>query len=374
MNNAVEKHLFARADAQGVPLKVTLELTPLCNLACRMCYLRHTPQEVREKGGLLPPDFWRALIPALREAGTLFVALIGGEIFTLPWLGELYTELHRSGFYLNFTTNGVLLADGVPDWLAAHRPRYATVSLYGASDESYRRLTGAEQGFTDTAAGIENLLRAGIPTKLNALIGPENAGELEDIVRFAKERELPLLATAYSFPNGVRNACTGYRRLEPEAAARAELELRRLSRSPQDFAAWLMRLRSESAPEPERWRHFNCRAATSTAWISWRGRLSACGMLEEPSVSLQSEHFPEAWRQLREKTADVTLSEDCARCPLRGRCSVCPAMLYAESGSFASVPRSLCRFTEELIRLAEEENIPDLPPGILENGGFEEPC
>ena len=378
MDNALERYLFARADRTGVPLKATLELTPLCNLACRMCYLRHEPGEVRDKGGLLPPDFWRGLIPALREAGTLFVALIGGEIFTLPWLEELYTELHRSGFYLNFTTNGVLLADGVPDWLISHKPRYTTVSLYGTTDETYRRLTGAEHGFTRTVAGIENLLCAGIPTKLNALIGPENVGELAEIARFAKERELPLLATAYQFPNGVRNTCTGYRRLEPEAAARAELELRRLTRNPQAFADWLAWMQSPPFPEPERGRRFRCRAAGSTVWISWRGRLSACGMLEEPSVDLRDgTPFPEALRRLREQTAAVTLSEDCATCAKHSHCSVCPAMLYTESGSFDRVPHYLCRFTKELIRLASEEPIPEGltgNPETIRNEGAEELC
>ena len=360
MDNALEHYLFARADRTGVPLKATLELTPLCNLRCRMCYLRHDAGEVRDKGGLRPPEYWMGLIPALREAGTLFVALIGGEIFTLPWLEELYTRLHGSGFYLNFTTNGVLLAEGVPEWLIRRKPRYATVSLYGASDESYERLTGVRDGFTRTAAGIENLVLAGIPTKLNSLIGPENAGELREIAAFARERGLPLLATAYQFPNGVRNAGTGYRRLEPEAAARCELELRRRTKTPEEFAGWLARMRSPSAPEPERGRHFTCRAAGSTVWISWRGRLSACGMLEEPSEALPSgEDFPASLARLRETTRAITLSEECACCPLRSLCSVCPAMLYAENGSFAGVPDYLCRYTKELVRLAGEEPLPE---------------
>ena len=34
------QHLYARATAAGTPLSGTFELSPLCNLNCRMCYAR----------------------------------------------------------------------------------------------------------------------------------------------------------------------------------------------------------------------------------------------------------------------------------------------------------------------------------------------
>ena len=87
--------------------------------------------------------------------------------------------------------------------------------------------------------------------------------------------------------------------------------------------------------------------------------------------------FPEALRRLRERTAAVTLSEDCATCAKHSHCCVCPAMLYTESGSFDRVPHYLCRFTKELIRLASEEPIPEGltgNPETIRNEGAEELC
>ena len=101
-------------------------------------------------------------------------------------------------------------------------------------------------------------------------------------------------------------------------------------------------------------------------------------VLEEPSVDLRDgTPFPEALRRLREQTAAVTLSEDCATCAKHSHCCVCPAMLYTESGSFDRVPHYLCRFTKELIRLASEEPIPEGltgNPETIRNEGAEELC
>lgn len=41
--NSNEKILALRAAAMHVPLAGTFELIPVCNMDCRMCYIRTTP-------------------------------------------------------------------------------------------------------------------------------------------------------------------------------------------------------------------------------------------------------------------------------------------------------------------------------------------
>ena len=38
--NMVERRLFAKAYEKSVPIYGVLELTPLCNMNCDMCYVR----------------------------------------------------------------------------------------------------------------------------------------------------------------------------------------------------------------------------------------------------------------------------------------------------------------------------------------------
>ena len=36
----VTEYLYRKASAAGVPLSGTFELTPVCNMDCKMCYVR----------------------------------------------------------------------------------------------------------------------------------------------------------------------------------------------------------------------------------------------------------------------------------------------------------------------------------------------
>ena len=57
----VEKMLIQSAASKGRPITATLELTPLCNLRCDMCYIRLDLQQVRCRGGLHPVADWLVL-------------------------------------------------------------------------------------------------------------------------------------------------------------------------------------------------------------------------------------------------------------------------------------------------------------------------
>jgi MoaA/NifB/PqqE/SkfB family radical SAM enzyme len=47
----IEQQMFAMAAEKKVPLYGVLELLPLCNLNCDMCYVRMSREEMEEVGG-----------------------------------------------------------------------------------------------------------------------------------------------------------------------------------------------------------------------------------------------------------------------------------------------------------------------------------
>ena len=49
-SSALVEYLQTRADAKGIPLSGTFELTPVCNMSCNMCYIRKTPKELAKTG------------------------------------------------------------------------------------------------------------------------------------------------------------------------------------------------------------------------------------------------------------------------------------------------------------------------------------
>ena len=129
------------------------------------------------------------------------MALTGREMRPCwPQKVAVCKKLYKNGFYINITTNATLLSEKIPEWFKSIPPRYVTVSLYGASDKTYEKVTGNSQGFTQTIKGLERLLQAKIPVKLNYVIVPENKNDLQSVYQIKEKYQLPILATSYCFP------------------------------------------------------------------------------------------------------------------------------------------------------------------------------
>ena len=355
MSNDLEQYLVQKASAIGTPIKATLELTPLCNMKCKMCYIRHSMNEMQEQGGLKPVSYWKSLISEMKEMGVLFVALIGGEPLTYPGISSIYEELVKNGFYVNLTTNGTLLSESIPMWLKKHPPRYVTVSLYGASDTTYEAVTGNKNGFSQTIAAIKRLLQAKIPVKLNYIEIPENMQDLEAIFALKNYYQLPILATSYCFPQVRKDNVSPGIRFSPRDCAVEELRIRQLN-APEQYENFCHYLASGYF-EVNTVKHTNkiyCHAGNSTFWITWQGNMVPCGIMKNISIRAEQNTLQESWSLLKEKISCVQTSPKCAVCRKREVCQVCPAIMEAETGQINGCPDYLCQMTEEMIRYCAE--------------------
>ena len=54
----VRDKLWKKAGQEGIPLTAAFELLPVCNFACKMCYVRKSMTEVQALGGLKDADWW----------------------------------------------------------------------------------------------------------------------------------------------------------------------------------------------------------------------------------------------------------------------------------------------------------------------------
>ncbi|MGN1082159.1 MAG: radical SAM protein, partial [Candidatus Avispirillum sp.] len=135
------KHLFRKAVSRGVPLSGTIEVSPVCNFNCRMCYVRKSPQEVAAgERRMLEVGDWLRIAAQARDAGALYMLITGGEPFLWPGFRTLYEELVRLGFLVTVNTNGSLIDKDTVEWLKKLPPVRLNITLYGASDETYGRL------------------------------------------------------------------------------------------------------------------------------------------------------------------------------------------------------------------------------------------
>ena len=217
----ITEFLHSKASRLGIPLSGTFELTPCCNMACKMCYVRMTRSEQEAIRPLRSAAEWIELGRQAKEQGMLYLLLTGGEPFLRPDFREILQGLHRQGLIISINSNGTLIDEETVAWLKQSPPTRINITLYGGSDATYDRLCGNPRGFTQVTRAIELLQEAGISIKLNCSLTPHNAEDLEAIFAFAREHHLLVQATSYMFPPVRRDAgMVGMNeRFTPEEAA-----------------------------------------------------------------------------------------------------------------------------------------------------------
>ena len=373
------EYIHSKAARAGIPFNGTFELTPCCNMACKMCYVRMTTQQQQAIAPLKTADEWLALGRTAMENGMLYLLLTGGEPFLHPQFRQIMEGLHRMGLIISINSNATLIDENTVEWLKKCPPVRINITLYGASDETYARLCGNPHGFTQVTKAIRLLTEAGIIVKLNCSVTPYNCGDLEGIFAYAKEHNLIVQATSYMFPPVRRDASMiGQNdRFTPEEAAYQSARIECLMNGEDLFLKHM----EEDAPMcitgdviddcpdlPGEGDGVRCRAGKCSFWVTWEGRFMPCGMFPSDSApNVFTDGFMPTWQKIREQVAAIRLPKACASCKLKDECRNCAAMTYTESGNFHEIPRyrcqmamahgPACRRLEQEIRTRRKEEV-----------------
>ena len=343
----ITEYLYRRAVEAGLPLSGTFELTPVCNMDCKMCYVRLSAREQQAIGPLADAAHWLELGRQAMESGMLYLLLTGGEPFLHPQFREILEGLHRMGLLISINSNGTLIDADTVAWLKDCPPVRVNISLYGASNETYARLCGNPAGFTQVTEAIRLLKEAGITVKLNVSLTPHNAADLPAMAAFAREHELILQVATYMFPPVRRDgtAVGKNQRFSPEEAAYYMAYADYLTLGKERFLAQGT-LPTPSDPDEccaDVGDGIRCRAGKCSFWVTWQGHITPCGMFPvEGSPCLWDAPFAQGWEQVKERSAAIRLPARCAACEAKDVCRACAAMVITESGDFDTVPAYRC--------------------------------
>ncbi|MFX0072048.1 MAG: radical SAM protein [Candidatus Hermodarchaeota archaeon] len=142
----------------SLPRNITLQLTELCNLRCKMCYFwgetgTYSNSESGKKPATLDIDLLVRLIREL-SSSKAYYSLFGGEPLTYPHLEELILAIKKAGSVMDTPTNGTLLTEHAK-MLVKTQFDYIRVSIDGP-----REINDSQRGkgsYNKAMSGIEAL-------------------------------------------------------------------------------------------------------------------------------------------------------------------------------------------------------------------------
>ena len=332
--------LDAKARDKGVPVTGQFELTPLCNLSCKMCYVHLEANQLAGQK-LLTVETWKDIMHQAWEAGMMHVTLTGGECLTYPGFDELFVYLQSLGCDVSILTNGLLLDDRRIEFFREHIPAMIQVTLYGWNDDVYERVTG-RRVFSTVVENVRKAIEAGFNVKLittpNRFLG-EDVFETVRVgwnisKRFSINSDLfsPREETGRSQQKDDPDQDQYIRiyRLLNELNGRETKEIDPEKLPP---AGGPYHECSECGLE--------CGGGRSGFVVNWKGTLAPCNRLDMIHAYPLKDGFKAAWDSIHREAMNWPRIPECKECAYRGICTNCAATCldYAEPGK---QPKELC--------------------------------
>ena len=330
--------LLKQLKGKRYPLSGMFELTDRCNLDCVHCYINQPAacQSARETE--LSTGQVKAILDQLAAAGSLYITFTGGEVFLRPDFADIYTHARRLGLLVTVFTNATLLTPRLADLLAEIRPRGVEVTLYGATRETYEKVTSVPGSYDRCMRGISMLLERKIPLNLKSVLLRQNVHELPEMQSFALERGLNFRYDGLLWPRLDGSTIPAEYRLTMEELV--DLDLNNPERKAErlkiekDYGGVL--IRSEYV--------YACGAGIQSFHIDSAGKISACTMARQPSYDLKEIPFNQAWESLGEiRKLKRELETRCQTCDLGGSCQQCPGWSQSVHGDNETPVDFICQ-------------------------------
>jgi radical SAM protein with 4Fe4S-binding SPASM domain len=166
------------------PVEVHMAVTNRCGGGCPHCYMDAGPPDAGELG---TAAFKKAL-NRLAELGVFHVALGGGEALERSDLFEIAAHARRVGLVPNLTISGRGLDAQIADRMKLFGQ--VNVSMDGI-DEGYGVFRGqGREMFAIADRALGRLVKAGVPTGINCVLGRRNFDTLPDLFAYARDKGL----------------------------------------------------------------------------------------------------------------------------------------------------------------------------------------
>lgn len=354
---SIKRTILAKSAKSKTPASGVFELTPRCNMNCKMCYIRMTEEEMKPIGKELNAQEWKAIYDQADKQGLLYLLFTGGEVFLRPDFEEIYSYAYKNGSVLSINTNGTMITEKNVQMLESMPPEHINLTLYGSNDEVYGELCSNPHGYSQLMRTLAMLREAKIRYVLNCSVTQKNIGDLDNMIKCANENGAELNIATYMFPPVRKSdSCQTYEniRLSPEMSGEVLAYLNCKQKKDRVLAALeaceQMKPADDEITCPDT--GMECLAGRASYWITWYGKMKACAMFGE-EYSLDN-GFENAWKRISERADEIKLPGKCQICPKKAFCRSCAAVNFAETGEYDKIPDIMCQITDSYISNAKK--------------------
>ena len=327
---------------EGRPLfSFDFDLTARCNNNCRHCYINLPAGDGGAKSRELSLDEIDRIASEAASLGAFWCLLSGGEPLLREDFVDVYLLLKKKGLLVSIFSNATLVRPEHARLFQAYPPRDVEVSVYGATRETYEKVTRTPGSFGAFLEGLDLLLKSGVKVRLKAMALRSNVHEFPAIAAFCRARTKdyfrfdPFLHLRYD-RDEARNEEIRAERLAPEDIVRLEkADPARFRELGEKCGIRPGADRGGISPAPL----FTCGAGLDSFSLSYDGQFRLCSSLTHPDCvyDLRKGPLRDAWRTLVPRVRGLVSGspdflEACPSCPVAGLCQWCPAHAYLESG------------------------------------------
>ena len=310
--------LLERLNGHRYPIGAMFELTERCNFNCLHCYINQPANCRKAHNKELTTAQAKDILNRAAQAGLLFLTFSGGEPLLRPDFPEIYQHARQLGLIVNLFTNGSLIDESIIDLLLEWRPFSMEITLYGATPETYQRMTGLPGSFARVRKGIELILDHGLPLSLKSILITENVHEIDQMRSFVESLGLKFRYDYVLWPrlDGSKDIFQYQLPIEQmidleKRDSERESEYRRMVNKNQGRIAHQKYV-------------FNCGAGQRSFVVDSAGRMNICAMSRSTSFDLLSMSFEHAWEELGKlRHLERYLNTKCETCPIGALCYQC---------------------------------------------------
>lgn len=297
---------LARAGRKSrLPLHVTFELSYGCNLRCLHCL---NPTHAVSRRELSFGEIGRILSESA-EIGALDVCFTGGEPFLTPRYFDILERAASLGLLTVMNTNGTRITPAAAKRLEALAVGKIDVSIYGATEETYERVTGAAGSFARFLAGLDALSATRLSVGLQMPIMKANRAEVAAARELARARGLGFMPSVDIYPRQDGGLEPLRQRLSPDEKVAVLAELGALERHGGSCG-------KGEAP------FIDCDCGQVQFAVTPYGEMNLCTIFPHPKYDLRLGSVREGWEVLKKTVDEAKPNQnyECPSCELRSHC------------------------------------------------------